>query len=792
MKRPFLGLLAGFAMAVLAHAADPDREPVAGEVSYYPADGSQSRMNPPTFVWLPVEGAHGYVLEVSRSPEFPQDATIQRRCTITIEGLHEPLAAGRWYWRFLVGTDAAAPAACSKTRKFEITSEATRLPLPDAHEVIQRLASQRPRIALRPGDLEKLRAQARGEMAWAVQPMLEKARKEIGKPLMPEPPMTPKSAQREPTYTQIFTSLRPFYDGMVDCAEAYLLTGDEACGQEARRRLTHFMTWDPNGSTSLEVHDEQCTEFVRKCSRTYDYVHDLLSEAERAKCRENIGARLPQLYRALREMPFEARPFRSHAMGYYVPDLTEACIALAGDLPVEEMLDYCLHIFWSPFYPPFGGDDGGWSDGPMYWAWYWNEYARICAVVERATGAAVGERPLSRNAPLYKIYCNPPWSKMSPFGDGQSLPADRPQTMYVLGAWLRNPYALWYAEQFDYKPSGLMALLFPQGDLKAKAPDDLPTARAFFDAGLVAMRSSLSDKTRDVQLVARSSPRGSTSHGYADQNAFALFAYGEPLAIESGYYDVSNGPHQRNWARLTKAANSITVDGEGQTPYKDAASGRVAAFASNDYAHYALCDARPAYMGRLDRFDRHIVYLRPRDGDEAMIVIFDELASPKPATFQWWLHALEEMQVDDAQARATIHRGDARLRVQFLAPAQLRFEQTDQFTVPPVRDIHRNEGYPNQWHLTAHADEPATQQHFITVLLPYRSGADAALPEVKMIDGKNCRAVELRTPRARHVILVRTPEASGPMEAGGLHSDAKVLAAGFTATGESAGSLDVR
>jgi hypothetical protein len=578
---------------------------------------------------------------------------------------------------------------------------------------------------------------------------------------------------------------------MVDCAEAYLLTGDEACGQEARRRLMHFMTWDPHGSTSLEVHDEQCTEFVRKCSRTYDYVYALLSEPERARCRENIGARLPQLYQALREMPFEAKPFRSHAMGYYVPDLTEGCLALAGEWPVEEMLDYCLHIFWSPYYPPFGGDDGGWSDGPMYWAWYWNEFARICAVVERATGAPIGDRLLTRNAPLYKIYTNPPWSKMSPFGDGQSMPADRPQTMYVLGAWLRNPYALWYARQFDYQPSGLTALLFPLGDLQPKPPDDLPLARAFFDAGLVAMRSSLSDKTRDVQLIARSSPMGSMSHGYADQNAFALFAYGEPLAIESGYYDVSNGPHQRNWVRLTKAANSITVDGEGQTPYKDAASGRVAAFVSNDYAHYARCDARPAYMGRLDRFDRHFIYLRPSHGDEAMIVIVDDLATPKPATFQWLLHALEKMDVNDGKAQATIHRGEARLRVDFLAPAGLHFAQTDQFTVPPVKDMHRGETYENQWHLTVDADTKVTQQQFVTTLLPYKAGGESALAQVKSIDGKNCHAVELRTAHMRHIVLARTPGTTGPMEAAGQHSEANVLAVGFTATGDPAGRLEI-
>ncbi|MBM3890044.1 MAG: hypothetical protein FJ388_13085 [Verrucomicrobia bacterium] len=455
------------------------------------------------------------------------------------------------------------------------------------------------------------------------------------------------------------------------------------------------------------------------------------------------------------------------------------------------MLEYCLLQFWSPYYPPFGGEDGGWTDGPYYWGWYWNVYARLCAMIERATGAAVGERPLTRNAWQYKLYGNPPYSKMSPFGDGQSFPADRPQTMFVLGAWLRNPYALWYAEQFKFRPGGLTAFLFQPGDLKSRAPDDLPQARCFRDAGLVAMHSALADGARNVQVLLRSCPLGSISHGYADQNAFVLHAFGEPLAIASGYYDMGNSPHQRAWARLTKAGNCITVDGEGQPVHDAGARGRIAAFASNDYAHYAMGDARAAYAGRLKQFDRHIVYLRPRDGDEAMVIIADDLESPKLARFQWWLHALEEMQVDETRASVTIQRGAARLRVQLLAPAKLRLEQTGKFPVAPNEAV-KGKNYPDQWHLTAHADEPAAQRQFLTVLLPFREGAEASLPAVRLLDGRNCNAVELRTARARHVVMFRGADQKGAMEAGGLRSDAKVFAAGFAASGQRAGCLEVR
>ena len=788
-------LTLGFAFLALMPIAMAmaDREPDAREVPYAPADGSKVLCNPPAFVWLPMPDAKRYVLQISRAREFPVKATIQHEGCACIEVPRQTLEAGHWFWRFGAVTTSNGVPVFGEIRAFDVPETAPRVSFPDVREVVRRLSSMRPRIGLLPGDVEKFRAQSHGEMAWAVEPVEKQAKAALGRPLMPEPANLPDrgDSKRGVAIKTIYFQFRKVTDQMDACAEAYLLTGEKRFGDEARRLLMHFVSWDPNGSTSFASYDGYATHIVRACSRTYDYVYPLLTDAERAKCREVLAIRMKQLYQALREIPFECSPFRSHTMGFYVPDLTEACIALAGELPVEEMLEYCLLQFWSPYYPPFGGEDGGWSDGPYYWGWYWNVYARICAVIERATGAKVGERPLTKNAWQYKLYGNPPYSKLSPFGDGQSFPADRPQTMYVLGAWQKNPYALWYAEQLHAKPSGLTAFLFQPGDLKSRAPDDLPQMRCFRDAGLVAMHSALADGMRDVQVLMRSCPLGSVSHGYADQNAFVLHAFGEPLAISSGYYDLANSPHQRAWTRLTKAANCVTVDGEGQ-PVNDAgARGRIAAFADNDYAYYAMGDAHEAYSGKLERFDRHVIYLRPHDGDEAMVVIVDDLASLKPSRFQWWLHALDKMQVDETQHQVIIQRRDARLRVQFLAPAALRLEQTGKFPVAPNEEV-RGKNYPDQWHLTAHTDEPAPSLQFVTVLLPYRAGAEASLPAVRLLESHNCRAIEVRSAHARHVILCRTAKDSGLMEAAGLNSGGKLLAVGFTPDSQLYGSIEVQ
>jgi hypothetical protein len=86
----------------------------------------------------------------------------------------------------------------------------------------------------------------------------------------------------------------------------------------------------------------------------------------------------------------------------------------------------------------------------------------------------------------------------------------------------------------------------------------------------------------------RSSPFGSISHAYADQDAFTLDAFGEPLAIASGYYPYYSSPHHRLWTWQTRAANAVGVDGEGQETRDWYAKGEITLFETTDYWHYAL------------------------------------------------------------------------------------------------------------------------------------------------------------------------------------------------------------
>ncbi len=724
------------------------------QVACAPAEGSLCRQTPPTFVWRPHPAATRYVVQVSPSPDFPARTTRQFESHLSVFTPGEPLPAGRWYWRYGFKPCGTERYAFSRVRSFRIAADATAVPFPDVGQVVERLAQRpHPRVGLAEGELERFRQLAAGPWKTLAEQAVRRAERSVGKPLLPEPPMLPPPGDpaRGPEYVRIFRQTRPFIREMDQCAFAYLATGNERLGEEARRRLMHIVGWDPNGSTSLSNHDEPGSEIVRIAPRVYDRIYPLLSDAERAKCRKVFRIRMEQLYRALTSRPFEVNPYSSHHMGYYLPDLTEACIAMAGELEVRPWLAYCLQMLWAPFYPPYGGEEGGWAEGPSYWSWTASVTLRIFVVVQRATGSPLAERPWLRQTGYFKLYCNPPYSRMSPFGDGQSGPARGAGAMYCLGAYFGNADFLWYAAQQHYQPSLRDWFLYGKPSLEPEVSLRLPQARCFGDVGLACIHTRLSDAKANIHFMLRSSPFGSISHAYADQNGFILHAYGEPLAIASGYYPYYGSPHHKSWSWQTQAANCITVDGRGQVARSWNAKGRIVCFQDTPQACYTVGDATAAYGGRLEQFLRHALFLRPGSTSApAAVVLLDELRAAKPATFQWWLHALEEMQIDGHEQLVGIHRGGTALQVRFLEPSGLRFSQTDRFSVAP------EQGEPAQWHLTASTDTPRRDCRFLTVLLPYRTSESVKLPVVTRVEGRRCAGVSLQTDNGRTVVLFRT------------------------------------
>jgi len=769
-------------------ARELDRPPGDGEVDYSPADGAATSTNPPAFVWLPVEGVERWLVQFAPGGDFggPEAVTVEN-LDMTVFTPHETLPPGEWAWRYGFTTEDGP--ALSRARRFTIPEEAVEFPVPRIDEVMARIPDVHPRAYFQRDRLDEVRRRAVEEPGYAemAAPVIAAAEEALGEELLPEPDYLPESGiERSRAYNLSFRTMRPFTLAMENCATAYILTGDERFGQEARRRLTHYMTWDPDGPTSVSNNDEAAMDIAMRCPRTYDQIWDLLSDEERTICQRVLGRRVAQLNALHRSMPFDSRPFSSHA-GRMVGFVIEDSIILAHEVPeAREWLDYTLRLLWS-VYPAWGTPDGGWAEGPSYWHAYIDMMQPTILLLDNI-GVPFKDKPFCRNNGWYPLYALPIGAKMRPFGDGHEgvlRPTDG-ESLYRWSTLYRNPYWRWYAEQLDVGPGsapGQFAYLDPT--LEARPPADLPQARVFSDIGLAAMHSELADPARDVYLLLRSSPYGAVSHSHASQNAIAIGAFGEAQAISSGYYHLYGSPHHADWTRETRAHNSILVDDEGQVKRSALSRGRILAFDDQDGYCYTVGDATEAYGGRLDLFLRRVLFLRPDT-----FVICDELDSAGESTFQWLLHARNEMALDDDAQTALISAGDARLLARIVAPDGLAMSQVAGFPVAPERRAA------DHFHFTAQTTQPAERAVFLSVLSAYRDGDEARVPGVEVIEGEGGRGVLLRGRDESALVVWRMHDAES-VRVGDVESTAEVAVirrdgAGAITSVYSFGDLPVR
>ncbi|MHC4402738.1 MAG: hypothetical protein ACYTG0_24000, partial [Planctomycetota bacterium] len=146
-----------------------------------------------------------------------------------------------------------------------------------------------------------------------------------------------------------------------------------------------------------------------------------------------------------------------------------------------------------------------------------------------------------------------------------------------------------------------------------------------------------------------------------------------------------------------RSVNNVTVDGHGQGRRTASARGRITAFHTTPSIDVVVGEAGDAYVDEsdrqrrvLDRFTRAILFVKPE-----LIVVFDRLVATRPSTYQYWLHALEEMKVED-QHDIEVRAGDVVCEIDVLTPDGLTFTQTDQYDPNPRERISLRE-----WHLTA-------------------------------------------------------------------------------------------
>ncbi len=399
-------------------------------------------------------------------------------------------------------------------------------------------------------------------------------------------------------------------------------------------------------------------------------------------------------------------------------------VAFLDEVEGDDWVWFAMNVFYNT-YPVWSDDDGGTTrrrpaTGPATSALH-----LVGRHHARGDGNPAPSKPYFSKAGYLAMYLLPPGKLGGGFGDGayRMKAASVVPLVSELAVQARNAHWQWYVEQMGGPRESPGYVGFVRGTLpkiQAAAPDDLPPSRLFRGTGLAVLNTTLRHADQDVQVVFKSSPMGTRSHGNESHNSFLLWAYGEQLLLRTGHYYSYGDPHHRGWVWSTRSLNNITVGGYDQAPPRSSQTkGRIVDFQTTESLDAVVGEAGEAYrlikpgsQGRplLDRYTRTILFVKPE-----LVIVFDRLVAREASTYEYWVHAANKFQIN-GQRNIEARAGDVVCAIDLLAPERLKFTQTDQYDPNPEPQIKVRE-----WHLTAATPEPLRRVEFVALFRPHRS-----------------------------------------------------------------------
>jgi hypothetical protein len=728
------------------------------QLDYQPADGSSAPTNPASFVWVPVSGATSYQLQVSSSPDFASHST-QTYNDIDLSIFTPPIVMDTeptYYWRVRGVSKTEIDLPWSDVRSFRYAQSAVEMPLPALTEVRSQIPNSHPRLFVTAETLAdwqaKLTTDPLLQVLWKL--VLASANTDAFMPLPSEPPNCRIGGVfNSNVWSQANSITNQAIDIMERLAFTYLVTGDSQIGQAARRWILHIASWDPKGSTGAAINDESSRPLLLKLARAYTWAYNTLSPEDREFVRQVVQIRGTEAYRIVKGRPYESKPWDSHATGS-LPIIGEVALAFLGEIPeAEEWFDYIVRIMHA-VYPIWGGYDGGWSEGHAYWNTGMDRAFCFMDALRVVTGLDLYRLPFFQRTGDFKLLTHPPYSKIGPFGDHSDTAPNSTsgESMAHLAAVFQNPYYQWYAKAvgtpLEMGVMGLIrAYLYDRTDLEGIAPINLPSSAHFRGIGWVVFhRDYHAPQDERIQFMFKSSPYGSFSHSYADQNSFTLEAYGEPLAISSGYRPWYSSAHHLGWTKTTQAHNAILVNGQGQQTQSLAAKGEIIGYLGGQSFSYTAGNAQVAYGSNLlDKYVRHVVYLRPD-----LFVIYDDLKAPKESNFSWLFHAYHKSDIEPSGQGFQLSASQADLQVRLWSNSSLTYSQTNQFAVPLDKPLNK----PVQWHLTATNTIPIKEAYFLSLLQPLHKG-EASTIDAEPITVAAGEGIKISNNQQHSIVLFR-------------------------------------
>ncbi|HOX07663.1 MAG TPA: DUF4962 domain-containing protein [Planctomycetota bacterium] len=681
-----------------------------------PRRGSRPATNPPVFAWKPPKAVEEFCLVVARDPELRDAVLTERGLTDPVFLPEKAFGPGHYWWQW------SGPGAEGEILDFEIGPEAVVVEIPSVEEWLRRFPAAHPRIWTRPEEVEALRESRATSRAALWRELSAAADRLLGEPHeMSEPPFLPPwEEDYSKTYAlwkRIAFDSRAFVAGAETLALAWLAGGREDCARAACRRLASVSRWDPAGSTHLEHNDEPHMSVIWWGPTACDWAWDRFAPEERELVIQHFRRRGQITFEEMHGRGcYGITRFDSHA-GREIVFLAQVSLVFHERIPEARRWLEWLRPVLCGVWPIWAGDDGAWAEGPSYGLAYVAIMGRFASALKCGTGVDLFRRPFWAGHARWRELCLPAYAEWMGFGD---------HTEHWSGTWMANADLVElidretgagafgeyvedcrrWADIFPTPPErrqDFAGFATAQNYFIETAPARSVAARreppvlgVFEAAGWAAFRTDLRNPERDVAMIFRSSPYGSTSHSHANNNDFILHVGGKVLAQPSGYYDGYGSNHHMHWNWHTKSHNCATLSGASQPVQSEDSRGAIRRPFEDARLAYLVGDADASYAPQAERCRRHVVFLK----EHGCFVLIDEFVAGKgsKSAFEWNIHSWARFEIDEAGRSFRLERDGSRLAGQFLYHRNAFFTLSEGWE-PPPKDREQNDQWLMQHHL---------------------------------------------------------------------------------------------